>query len=39
MELFPSTRTDYLLFNQNVKPLDDVHVRRAISDGDRPRRR
>ena len=31
MELFPSTRTDYLLFNHNVKPLDDVHVRRAIS--------
>jgi peptide/nickel transport system substrate-binding protein len=31
MELFPSTRTDYLLFNHNVEPLNDVHVRRAIS--------
>ena len=31
MTLFPSTRTDYLLFNHNKKPLDDVHVRRAIS--------
>jgi peptide/nickel transport system substrate-binding protein len=31
MNLFPSTRTDYLLFNERVKPFDDVHVRRAIS--------
>jgi peptide/nickel transport system substrate-binding protein len=31
MTLFPSTRTDYLIMNENVKPLDDVHVRRAIS--------
>jgi peptide/nickel transport system substrate-binding protein len=31
MGLFPSTRTDYLLMNENVKPLADVHVRRAIS--------
>jgi peptide/nickel transport system substrate-binding protein len=28
---FPSTRVDYLLMNQKVKPYDDVHVRRAIS--------
>jgi peptide/nickel transport system substrate-binding protein len=31
MNLFPSTRTDYLLLNEKVKPFDDVHVRRAIS--------
>ena len=31
MHLFPSTRTDYLDINQKVKPLQDVHVRRAIS--------
>jgi peptide/nickel transport system substrate-binding protein len=28
---FPSTRVDYLLMNQKVKPYQDVHVRRAIS--------
>jgi peptide/nickel transport system substrate-binding protein len=31
MNLFSSTRTDYLAFNEQVKPLQDVHVRRAIS--------
>jgi peptide/nickel transport system substrate-binding protein len=31
MTLFPSTRTDYVLFNQHFKPFQDVHVRRAIS--------
>ena len=31
MKLFPSTRTDYMVLNHRVKPLDDVHVRRAIS--------
>jgi peptide/nickel transport system substrate-binding protein len=31
MNLFNSTRTDYLAFNETVKPLQDVHVRRAIS--------
>jgi peptide/nickel transport system substrate-binding protein len=31
MHLFPSTRTDYLDINEKVKPLQDVHVRRAIS--------
>ncbi len=31
MNLFPSTRTDYVLFNQKFKPLQDVHVRRALS--------
>jgi|KBSMisStaDraftv2_1062788.scaffolds.fasta_scaffold22011_2 peptide/nickel transport system substrate-binding protein len=31
MKLFPSTRTDYVLFNQHFKPFQDVHVRRAIS--------
>ena len=30
-EAFPSTRVDYLLMNQHVKPYDDPHVRRAIS--------
>ncbi|WP_375425769.1 ABC transporter substrate-binding protein [uncultured Friedmanniella sp.] len=29
--LFPSTKTDYILMNENKKPYDDVHVRRAIS--------
>jgi peptide/nickel transport system substrate-binding protein len=31
MSLFPSTRTDYVLFNEKVKPFQDVHVRRALS--------
>ncbi len=31
MNLFPSTRTDYLAFNELRKPFGDVHVRRAIS--------
>jgi peptide/nickel transport system substrate-binding protein len=31
VEVFPSTRTDYVLMNHNKKPYDDVHVRRAIS--------
>jgi peptide/nickel transport system substrate-binding protein len=31
MSLFPSTRTDYMIMNHNVKPLADVHVRRALS--------
>jgi peptide/nickel transport system substrate-binding protein len=31
MTLFPSTRTDYVVFNHKVKPYQDVHVRRAIS--------
>jgi peptide/nickel transport system substrate-binding protein len=31
MSLFPSTRTDYLAFNEQAKPFQDVHVRRAIS--------
>jgi peptide/nickel transport system substrate-binding protein len=31
VELFPSTRVDYLLMNQKVQPFDDVHVRRAIA--------
>jgi peptide/nickel transport system substrate-binding protein len=30
MNLFPSTRTDYLELNENYAPLKDVHVRRAI---------
>jgi peptide/nickel transport system substrate-binding protein len=30
MNLFPSTRTDYLGMNQSYPPLADVHVRRAI---------
>ena len=29
--LFPSTRTDYILMNQQRPPYNDVHVRRAIS--------
>jgi peptide/nickel transport system substrate-binding protein len=28
---FPSTRVDYILLNEKVKPYQDVHVRRAIS--------
>lgn len=28
---FPSTRMDYIAFNQQVAPFDDVHVRRAIA--------
>ncbi len=28
---FPSTRMDYIAFNQQVKPFGDVHVRRAIA--------
>jgi peptide/nickel transport system substrate-binding protein len=31
MFLFPSTQTNYMSFNENVKPFQDVHVRRAIS--------
>ncbi len=31
MFLFPSTQTNYLAFNEKVKPFQDVHVRRAIS--------
>jgi peptide/nickel transport system substrate-binding protein len=31
MNLFNSTETNYLAFNENVKPFQDVHVRRAIS--------
>jgi peptide/nickel transport system substrate-binding protein len=31
MDLFPSTRTDYLTINESYPPLADVHVRRAIS--------
>jgi peptide/nickel transport system substrate-binding protein len=31
MNLFPSTRTDYLDLNESYAPLADVHVRRAIS--------
>ena len=31
MDLFNSTRTDYLIFNEKRKPFQDVHVRRAIS--------
>lgn len=29
--LYKSTRTDYILFNFDKKPFDNVHVRRAIS--------
>jgi peptide/nickel transport system substrate-binding protein len=28
---FPSTRMDYIVFNEQRKPFDDVHVRRAIA--------
>jgi peptide/nickel transport system substrate-binding protein len=31
MNLFNSTRTDYLAFNEKKAPFNDVHVRRAIS--------
>ncbi len=31
VDLFASTRTDYLAFCQKSKPFQDVHVRRAIS--------
>ena len=31
MSLFNSTRTDYLMLNEQTKPFQDVHVRRAIS--------
>ena len=31
MNLFNSTQTNYMAFNENVKPFQDVHVRRAIS--------
>jgi peptide/nickel transport system substrate-binding protein len=31
MDLFNSTQTNYLSFNEKVKPFQDVHVRRAIS--------
>jgi peptide/nickel transport system substrate-binding protein len=31
MNLFNSTQTNYLAFNETVKPFQDVHVRRAIS--------
>jgi peptide/nickel transport system substrate-binding protein len=31
MQLFNSTETNYLAFNENVKPFQDVHVRKAIS--------
>jgi peptide/nickel transport system substrate-binding protein len=31
LHLFPSTRTDYLLMNEQLPQLKDVHVRRAIS--------
>ena len=31
VDLFPSTRTDYLAFNNTRKPFNDPHVRRAIA--------
>jgi peptide/nickel transport system substrate-binding protein len=31
VDLFPSTRTDYILMNQHKTPYADIHVRRAIS--------
>ncbi|MDX6332651.1 MAG: peptide/nickel transport system substrate-binding protein [Streptomycetaceae bacterium] len=31
VDLFPSTRTDYILMNQQKAPYSDIHVRRAIS--------
>jgi peptide/nickel transport system substrate-binding protein len=31
VDLFPSTRTDYIMMNQTRTPYADVHVRRAIS--------
>jgi peptide/nickel transport system substrate-binding protein len=32
MNLFPSTRTDYLLMNEHLPMFQNVHVRQAISD-------
>jgi peptide/nickel transport system substrate-binding protein len=32
MNLFNSTRTDYMIMNETKKPFNDVHVRRAISE-------
>jgi peptide/nickel transport system substrate-binding protein len=32
MDLFNSTETNYLAFNESVKPFQDVHVRTAISE-------
>ena len=31
LSLFPSTQTNYMAFNEHVKPFQDVNVRRAIS--------
>ncbi|WP_285780357.1 ABC transporter substrate-binding protein [Microtetraspora sp. NBRC 13810] len=31
VDVFPSTRTDYVMMNNTKKPYDDIHVRRAIS--------
>ncbi len=31
VDVFQSTRTDYIMMNENKKPYQDVHVRRAIS--------
>ena len=31
MQLFPSSRTDFLTFNTKRKPFDDPHLRRAVS--------
>lgn len=31
VDLFPSTRTDYILMNETKAPYSDVHIRRAIS--------
>ena len=31
VELFPSTRTDFIMMNETKTPYQDVHVRRAIS--------
>jgi peptide/nickel transport system substrate-binding protein len=31
LQIFPSSRTDFLEFNEAHKPFQDVHVRRAIS--------
>ncbi len=36
MNLFNSTRTDYMIMNETKAPFNDVHVRRAISRGHRP---
>ena len=32
MSLFPSSRTDYVAFNEQRKPFQDPHVRRAVAD-------